>query len=186
MKLLALFFFVLLSCQPIEVIEPVVFDNDQLPTISINALNVEIKETYDPKFSDPYIDYSLNNPPIERLKFWIQDNVNTFGKENKLIINILDASIKKTEEQNIKAKKFEEKNIYKYELFYLINFNLYDDTNYLIASMTAESYHSTTSGIFISIFDKERIIDELILECLRDITKESKKLVNLYMSDYIL
>ena len=181
-----LFFFVLFSCQPIEIIEPVVFDNDQLSSISINAENIEIEQTYEPKFLDPYIDYSLEQPPVERLKSWIQTNVNIFGKNNKLKINILDASIKKIEEQDFKAKKFEEKNIYKYELFYLIEYSLYDDSNFLIASTIVESYRSTTSGRFISILENEKIIDDLILESLRDITKESKRLIILYMSDYIL
>ena len=180
------FFFVLLSCQPIEIIEPVVFDNNQLSSISINAKNIEIKQTYEPKFTDPYIDHSLEQPPIERIKSWIQTNVNTFGNKNELKINILDASIKKIEEQNLKAKKFEATDIYKYELFYLIEFSLYDDTSYLIASTIVESFRSTTSGRFISILETEKIIDDLILESLRDITKESKRLIILYMSDYIL
>ena len=180
------FFFVLLSCQPIEIIEPVVFDNDQFSSISINAGNIEIEQKYELKFADPYIDHSLEQPPIERIKSWIQTNVNTFGKNNELKINILDASIKKIEEQNLKAKKFEETDIYKYELFYLIEFSLYDDTSYLIASTIVESFRSTTSGRFISIFETEKIIDDLILESLRDITKESKRLIILYMSDYIL
>ena len=180
------FFFVLLSCQPIEIIEPVVFDNNQLSSISINAKNIEIKQTYEPKFTDPYIDHSLEQPPIERIKSWIQTNVNTFGRKNELKINILDASIKKIEEQNLKAKKFEATDIYKYELFYLIEFSLYDDTSYLIASTIVESFRSTTSGRFISILETEKIIDDLILESLRDITKESKRLIILYMSDYIL
>ena len=179
-------FLILISCQPIEIIEPVVFDNDQLSNISINARNIEIKQTYESKFTDPYIDNSLKYPPVERLKSWIQTNVNSFGTKNILKINILDASIKKIEEQDLKAKKFEERDIYKYELFYLIEFNLYDDSSYLIASTIVESFHTTTSGRFVSILEIEKIIDDLILESLRDITKESKKLLNLYMSDYIL
>ena len=179
-------FLILISCQPIEIIEPVVFDNDQLPNISINARNIEIKQTYESKFTDPYIDYSLKYPPVERLKSWIQTNVNSFGTKNILKINIFDASIKKTEEKDFKAKKFEEKDIFKYELFYLIEFKLYDDSSYLIAATIVESFHTTTSGRFVSISETEKIIDDLILESLRDITKESKRLIILYMSDYIL
>ena len=33
---------------------------------------------------------------------------------------------------------------------------------------------------------KERIIDDLILESLRDITKESEKLITKYMKDYVM
>ena len=185
MKRLTLFF-ILLSCQPIEFIEPIVFDNNQLSSISINAENIEIEQIYEPKFFDPYIGYTLKYPPVERLKSWIQTNVNLLGNNNILKVNILDASMKKTEEQDLKAKKFEEKDIFKYELFYLIEFNLYDDSSYLIAATIAESFYTTTSGRYVSILETEKIIDDLILESLSDITKESNKLLNLYMSDYIL
>ena len=67
-----------------------------------------------------------------------------------------------------------------------MEFNLYDDSNYLIASTIVESYRSTTSGRFISISETEKIVDDLILESLRDITKESKSLINLYMSEYVI
>ena len=73
--------------------------------------------------------------------------------ENKLEINILDASIKKIETKNKEAKKYEEKDIFYYEIFYLVEYNLYDDTNYLIASTIVESFRSTTSGRFISIIE---------------------------------
>ena len=185
-KLIIFICFILISCQPVEMIDSVVFDNDQFSSISINAKNIEIKQTYETKFIDPYIDHSLKYPPVERLKSWIQTNVNNFGKKNKLEINILDASIKKIEERNLNENKFEGKDIYKYELFYLVEYNLYDNSNYLIASTSVESYRSTTSGRFISILEKEKIIDDLILKSLTDITNESKRLINLYMSDYIL
>ena len=185
-KLIIFICFILISCQPIELIEPVIFDNDQLSNISISVENIEIIETYESKFSDPYIDHSLNNPPIKRLKSWIQTNINVFGTENKLEINILDASIKKIETKNKEAKKYEEKDIFYYEIFYLVEYNLYDDTNYLIASTIVESFRSTTSGRFISIIETEQIIDNIILDSLRDISNESKKLINQYMANYIL
>ena len=54
-------------------------------------------------------------------------------------------------------------------------------SNYLIANTSVESFRSTTSGRYISITEKERIIDDLVLESLRDITKESEKLITEYM-----
>ncbi len=185
-KLIIFICFILISCQPVEMIDSVVFDNTQLSNISISVENIEIIETYESKFSDQYIDHSLDNPPIKRLRSWIQTNINFFGTENKLEINILDASIKKIEERNLNENKFEGKDIYKYELFYLVEYNLYDNSNYLIASTSVESYRSTTSGRFISIFETERILDDLILESLRDFSLESVKLINQYMSNYII
>ena len=187
MKYITLFlFYIFLSCKPVEIIDPIVFDNSQLAKISINAKNINIVQKYESKFVDPYIDHSLLNPPTTRLISWIQTNINTFGKENKLEINILDASIKKIETKNKEAKKYEEKDIFYYEIFYLVEYNLYDDTNYLIASTIVESFRSTTSGRFISIIETEKIIDNIILDSLRDVSNESKKLINQYMANYIL
>ena len=57
---------------------------------------------------------------------WHNKNILKIGNENKLVINILDASITKNEIENVDAKKYEEKTIYKYELFFLVEYELYD------------------------------------------------------------
>ena len=49
----------------------------------------------------------------------------------------------KKEIDNVNAKKYEEKTIFKYDVF-LVEYELYD-SNYLIANTTVESSRSTTS-----------------------------------------
>jgi len=180
------FILILLSCQPIELVEPVVFDNSQLNKISFSAHTVKIDEKYEASFADPFIDHSLQNPPVHRLKSWINDNIISIGKENKLVIKIIEASIKKTEINNNDAKKYEEKFIYKYELALLVEYNLYNNSDYLLASTLVENFRSTTSGKFISLQETENIIDDLILLSLRDFSIESEKLIKQYMKDFIL
>ena len=180
------FFLIILSCNPVEILEPLEFDNSQFTKISMIAKKVIVNQKYEPIYEEPYVDHSLNNPPVARLKSWINTNIVTTGLENTLRINILDASIKRFEEENIDAKKFETKEIYKYQLFYLLEFNLYDNSDYLIASTIVESNRSTTSGKFISILESERILDELILESLRDLSTESLVLIKQYMLDYVI
>ena len=179
-------FILFYSCEPIEIIEPVVFDNSQLKIITISAENLEINQLYETKFADPYIDHSMGNPPVKRLKSRMNENIVTIGNENKLKINILDASLKKTEQNNEDAKKFDEKVVYKYELFFLVEYNLFDNAGFLIANTAAEGFRSTTSGKYISIQETEKIIDDLILLSLIDFTNESKKLIDVYMKGYIL
>ena len=78
MKFFVIFFLIFLwSCQPIEKIEPVVFDNSQLSNISITASEIEVINRYESKFSDDYIDHSLKIPPINRIQAWFSENVNT-------------------------------------------------------------------------------------------------------------
>ena len=99
--------------------------------------------------------------------------------------NIIDASIFKKEIDNINAKKYEEKTIFQYEIFYLVEYELYDDSDFLIANTLVESTRSTTSQKYISINESEIIINELLLNALKDFTKETKLLLSMYMSEYI-
>ena len=181
-----LFLLFIISCQPIEQIEQVVFDNSQLSNFEVLASNIEIKTTFEKKISGPYIGYTVKVDPSQRIISWVTDNFKAIGNENKFEVVILDASLLKNEFDNKNAKNFDEKTNYKYELFYLIEYNLYDNINNLVASTLVETIRSTTSGVYISIQDSEKIIDDLIYLSLLDLTIESNKLLKQYMSDFIL
>ena len=90
--------------------------------------------------------------PSKRIINWVKNNFKAIGNENIFTVTILDASLTQTEIENSEAKNFDEKTNYKYELFYLIEFNLYDDSRNLVASTLVENSRSTTSGLFISIY----------------------------------
>ena len=185
-SILLFFLFSLSSCNKIEVIDKIVFDYNQLPKIVFSAEQKIIKETYETKFSDPFIDYSLSKPPKEHLKSWIESNFSIIGTENKLIINIIDSSLKKSEVVNANANKYEEKTIFLFEINYLADYILYDNSNAMLSSTTVETKRSITSGKFISLMESDRIIDSLILEALTDFAKKTEELIKIHMSEYIL
>ena len=116
---------------------------------------------------------------------WNSQNILKLGNENKLVINILDASIKKTEIMNIGAKKYEERTIFNYELFYLVEYELYDSSGFLIANTTVETLRSTTSQKYISLNETEIIINELLILAMRDYINETKNQLSIYMGDYL-
>ena len=122
----------------------------------------------------------------QRIINWVNNNFNAIGNENIFIVSILDASLSQTEFENNEATNFDEKINYKYELFYLLEFNLYDESRNLIATTLVETSRSTTSGIYISIQEKENIINDLVYQSLKDLSDESKLLLTKYMGDYIL
>ena len=181
-----LFFLTLNACQPIEKVNHIVFDNSQFANFDILSTSVEIKEIFEKKISDPYIGHTLTVNPSQRIINWINNNFKPIGNENIFNVTILDASITQNLFENKDAKNFDEKNNYLYELFYLIEFNLFDDSGNLVASTLVESSRSTTSGVYISIQEKDNIIDDLIYNSLVDISKETKKLLINYMDNYIL
>ena len=181
-----LFFLTLNACQPIEKVNHIVFDNSQFAHFNILSTSIEIKEIFEKKISNPYIGHTLKINPSERIINWINDNFKPIGNENTFIVTILDASITQIQFENIEAKKFDEKKNYKYELFYLIEFSLFDDSGNLVASTLVETSRSTTSGIYISIQEKDNIIDDLIYNSLIDISNETKKLLATYMANYLL
>jgi hypothetical protein len=181
-----LLFVFIISCQPIEKIEEVVFDNSQLSKFEILSKDIKIITTFEKKISEPYIGHLLRIDPSQRIVNWINDNFKTIGKENKFEIVILDASLLMTEFENKDAKNFDEKSNYKYELFYLIEFNLYNDSNNLVASTLVETVRTTTSGVYISLQKREKIIDDLVYNSLLNLSLETQKLLIEYMGEFIL
>lgn len=186
-KFFLLFFtFHLISCQRVEFLDNIVFDYDQLSKLTITAEELIINEVYEIKYSDPYIDHSLKISPKSHLISLLKNNVNIMGSENKLVINIHDASLKKNEILNIDAKKFQEKNIFQYEINFLVEYILLNDSNKILSVTNVESRRSVTSSKSISIMEYEKIIDSLILDGLVDFINKSKELINIHMAGYIL
>ena len=176
----------LLSCQKIEKIDDIVLNYSELPNITLNVKEINIENFYEPKFAEPYIDHSLLNTPKNFLYKWLENNIDNVGDGNKLIINILDASLKKIEEENKESKKYEEKLIYKYEISYLVEYLIYNESSILVANSIVESKRATTSGKYLSINEYENILDLLIVECLIDFSNESNELLKLHMKDYLM
>ena len=184
-KLASLFLLLfILACGPVEIISPLEYDISKFIKISINSNKITVNSDYNPVFSENNIEDQLKNPPILQIQNWIKQNIRNFGNQNELVINILDASITKKEVDNLEAKKYEEKTIYLYEVFFLVEYELYDDSGYLLANTTVESSRSTTSNKFISLNETELIINDVITKSLLDFTNESKSMIQLYMQEY--
>ena len=83
------------------------------------------------------------------------------------------------------AKKYEERTIFNYELFYLVEYELYDSSGFLIANTTVESSRSTTSQKYISLNETEIIINDLLFLAMKDYIKEAKNQLSIYMKDYL-
>ena len=185
-KIIFIILFFVISCQPVEKIENVVFDNNILPKLIINANQKIINDIYEMNYVEPYIDHSLENPPLSRVKNYLTENINIFGTENKLVININDAQIRKEEIKNNDDKKFQEKTIYEYNINLALEFILYDNSEKLLATTIAESSRSTTSAKYISINEEERIIDGIILDALIDLSKKVDEMLNKHMTQFML
>ena len=180
-----LIFFVILSCQPVEILNPIEIDTSRFEKISINAEQIEVNRKYNSVFSKSNIEDQIQKSPINLMVEWNSKNILKLGNENKLVINILDASIKKTEILNVGAKKYEEKTIFNYELFYLVEYELYDRSGFLIANTTVETSRSTTSQKYISLNETEIIINDLLILTMKDYINETKNQLSIYMGDYL-
>ena len=183
-SLIVILFFVL-SCQPVEILKPVEIDISNLEKISINTKEVEINNKYNPIFAKNNIEDQIKNPPIDIMIKWNNENIIKLGNENKLVINILDASITKNEIENVDGKKYEEKTIFKYELFFLVEYELYDNSGFLKVNTTVEASRSTTSQKYISLNESEIIINDLLFLALKDYVNETKNQLSIYMGNYV-
>tara|TARA_B100000575_G_C23138202_1_gene661754 strand:+ start:3988 stop:4563 length:576 start_codon:yes stop_codon:yes gene_type:complete len=180
-----IFLIIVLSCQPLEVLKPIEIDISKFDNISISAKDIELNLKYNSIFSKNNIEYQIQKSPSDIIMQWHKENILKIGNENKLIVNILDSSILKNEIENIDAKKYEEKTIFKYEIFFLVEFELYDNSDILIANTTVETIRSTTSQKHISLNETEIIINDLLILAMKDYIKETKNQLSIYMSDYL-
>ena len=181
-----LVFFSLLACQSVEILDKIVFDYNLLAKININAEQKNINNVYEINYVDPYIDHSIKLPPILRVTDWLDQNIYVFGSQNILSINIIEASLTKIERKNESKKKYAEKTEFFYEMIYILEFVLYNDSDLILATTMVEAKRSTTSSKFISLNEKEQIIDTLILDTLIDLSTQTEQLLKIYISDYIL
>ena len=183
------FFFIILifivSCQPLEILEPINFDNSNLDKISINAKEVIINNKYIPIFSDINIEDQIKTPPVSKLTDWLKENLKYFGDQNILIVNILEASLIKKEIKNQDKKKYAESTIFLYEIHFLVDYEIIDDSGYLLANATVESSRSTTSQKYISLNETEIIINDLLILAMKDYINETQNQLSIYMGDYL-
>ena len=183
-------FFIFLSCQKNESLEEIVFDNSLLNSISFIAEKKEIKISYDTTFDESYIDHVMIISPAQRINSWLENNINNFGTFNKIVIDINKASITRKEiDSKIKVEVAgisKEKKEYIYELNFKVLFHLYNDSDQVLAITEAEVYRSTTSGLFISLNERNRILDNLTLSALKDLSNKSVELLKMHMSEYTL
>ena len=179
---------VLSSCQNTQLLEDVVFDNSLLNKITVNAENKEINVSYETTFDEPFIDHVMETLPTTRIISWLENNISNFGTENKLVIDIQNASIARKDinsKINV-AGIVKKQNEYLYELNLEVFFILYNDSSQILATTKTEVLHSTTSSKFISLNARDRILDNLTKDALRELSNKSVELLKLHMSAYIL
>ena len=80
--IILLFLLTVIACQPIEKVNPIVFDNSQFANFNILSTSVKINEIFERKISDPYIGHTLTVSPSQRIINWINDNFKPIGNEN--------------------------------------------------------------------------------------------------------
>ena len=73
-KYILIISFFLISCQPVEIMQEVVFDNTVLNKFNVVAEQKTINNLYELKYDEKYIDGSLTNPPLLRLNNWLNEN----------------------------------------------------------------------------------------------------------------
>ena len=182
-----IFFSFLFSCQKTEILDEVVFDYNLLNKINFNAEVKEIYNLYQVNLSLPFIDHVMDISPSKRIEKWFEENFIIFGTSNKLVINILDASISKNEiENDSNKKKVIENKEYIYEIIIKVNYILYNDDESILATTDVKISRTTTATNFISISERNRILDLLTLEALQDLSVKSSELVKKHMVEYII
>ena len=75
-----LILFLVLSCQPVEILRPIEIDTSNLDTISIYSKNIEINKKYNSVFSQNNIEEQIQKSPIDVIVEWHNKNILKIGK----------------------------------------------------------------------------------------------------------
>ena len=182
--------FIILSCQKTELLDEVVFDNSLLNKISLNVAEKKIIISYETTLNEPFIEHVMQTSPSARVLTWLDKNIINFGTVNKIIIDIKKASIIRKEiEGKVEvalAGVTKKQNQYLYELNFEVLFILYNDTDHVLATTKAEVFRTTTSSKLISLNERDRILDNITLNSLIDLSDKSFELLKIHMSEYML
>ncbi|MBG76415.1 MAG: hypothetical protein CMI98_00865 [Pelagibacteraceae bacterium] len=183
-----IFCYLLVSCQSSDIIKNVEFDYSEFKKLTFLSNSIEIKNEYKISLEDSFVDHTMETSPSERLINWVKNNIIGFGVENKLIIEIKDASIIETNVESAEKiagiiKKSQE---LKFELSYFAIFSLYDDSDNLLAFTEIQSKRTVTSNTLISLYEKEKILEQLVYKGLEDFTLKADQMSREYLGEFIL
>ena len=126
--------------------------------------------------------------PTTRIISWLENNISNFGTENKLVIDIQNASIARKDinsEINV-AGIIKKQNEYLYEMEIILNYLFYNDDDQILLTTKVKVNRSTTSSKYISLHERDLIFNTLTLESLKDLSVKSVELLKIHMSEYIL
>ena len=191
MKKIFSYFLILFSlsfCQSIETVDNIVFDYNQFPKLTFMSNDIEINNEYKIKLEEPFVENMLIISPSKRIEEWAKNNIKGFGVQQQLIITINHASISETTispEEKIAGIIKKPKEI-KFNLFFNVTFNIYDDYESLLAFTEVEINRSVTSKTLISLNEKEQILEDLVYKSLEDFANKSEEMAKEYLSEYIL
>ena len=76
----------MISCQPVEIIEPIQIDNSRFEKISINAKEIEININIIQYFLKKILKIKLKIHQLDLISNWHRENIQLFGNENKLLL----------------------------------------------------------------------------------------------------
>ncbi|MBI29160.1 MAG: hypothetical protein CFH21_00717 [Alphaproteobacteria bacterium MarineAlpha5_Bin11] len=178
----------LYSCASVPVYNQVSSDYSDIGTISFASSSISVQNDYNPLFEDPYIDHLLSITPSERFLTWSESNIVGFGLENKLLISLINASIKSSE-VNIEKKIagiIKKPNEIKYDLDYEVLYVIYDDSGNIIGKTKVKINRSTTSSSHISLAERDKIMDKLIYDGMEDLVKKSQESVKKHLGKFII
>ena len=68
----------------------------------------------------------------------------------------------------------------------MVEYILLNDNENILATTKVQTKRSTTSSVYISLNEKELIIDTMILEALKDLSSKSNELIKKHMSQFII
>lgn len=160
-----------------------------LPPINIDVKDIQLVEVYTPTYTAPYVEHRFPILPVDAFKAWMNDRIQTSGKDGTLRIIIKNAKVKETElppsQKGLKGL-FTIEQSERYDAELEVVFEIYKDDIMPAAEIQIAPTRSQTISENRTLIERNLMYHQLTVDLVDQFNQEMESYVQQYFSDFLL
>lgn len=158
------------------------------PPIGLNVANIEIVQSYQPAFADPYVDHLFPREPAAVIRRWAEDRLAARGATGTATLIIQEASVTEEElsrEPGVKGLVMIEQSE-RYEARFAVRIEIRKPAPEPNGSADVLAQRSITAPENASLADRERIWFSLTEDTIRDLDARFEQEINDGLPQFVI
>ncbi len=180
----------LAACQSTPVqppVEPIKFIS---APYALKVATINITEDFTTTHHTPHVEYQFETPPDQAMKDWATSRLVAAGQQNRLEVDIIDASVIRT---NIPKQKtgiegfFTKEQTEEYEGTLEVTLKIYDNRKILpVANAHVTAHQTLTLREDANLLDRKALYQQMTFNLMQQIDTELDKNIRQYFANYLL